>query len=330
MIKTYTEKHDFMLSVLGNIPYGIIAMDMEGFITMINEQAHRSLGFEDSIKNMLEKNILDYLGNFRRLYQLLNDSIHNGRKAFNLTEEIYLDKYLTIAGKPVLNGMLLTINDVSQAKQARDEATLALFRGQEIERRRIAKEIHDGIGPLMSTIRLNLDAVQNDLSNVSEKTMQKVRIMDELVQEVSNDIRNISHALMPSALIDFGLVRALASLCEKTTRTEVVDVQFYPTGLDERLPKEIELALYRISQELLHNALKYAQAKTITVQLVKRTDKIVLTVEDDGIGFDAKDAKQYEGIGLRNIYTRTHSLNGQFIIDTIKGRGVHTTIEIPL
>ncbi|MFT6021889.1 MAG: two-component system NarL family sensor kinase, partial [Saprospiraceae bacterium] len=204
--------------------------------------------------------------------------------------------------------------------------------GQEQERHRLAQEIHDGIGPMMSTIRLNLDAVKRDLGDIPEKTLNKVNAMGDLIQNIATDIRQISHDLMPSALIDFGITEALNSLSQKINQSEMLTVNFYHIGIKKRLERRVEVNLYRIVQELLNNAIKYAKAKTINIQLVQRDNMIVLTVEDDGIGFDQNKIDEFleNGIGLRNINTRVTSLNGLFSIDTQKGKGVMSTIEIPV
>ncbi len=331
-MNTYTEAYEFLLSVIENIPYGVISISLEGNITMINEKALEYIAAEVDVKNILGTNILDHVEDIEGLADELVLCFEKRRHKFEVNEYLYNDRHLNINGMPILNGMLLSINDITENKQAQDAATLALLKAQEQERRRLAQEIHDGIGPLMSTIRLNLDAVKNELGDLPDKTLNKVNAMGELIQNVATDIRQISHALMPSALIDFGLPEALKSLSEKVTHSEILTVNFYHTGTDERFERKVELNLYRCAQELLNNSIKYAEAKTINIQLVQHNDMILLTVEDDGIGFDQNKIDYFleNGIGLRNINTRVTSLNGIFSIDTQKGKGVISTVEIPL
>lgn len=327
-MRTYTEAYEFLLSVIGNVPYGVIAIDMDGYITMLNDEALQNINIQLAVKKVLETNILDYVSNIPELEEELQNCFKKGRKAFELKGIFYHDKYLNFKIKPILNGMLISINDVTATKKAQDAATLALLEGQEMERRRLAKEIHDGIGPLMSTIRLNLDGVKTELAHTSSKTLQKVNNMGQLVQQVATDIRQISHALMPSALIDFGIVEAIEHLCSKIDDSEMLQIEFFHKGIDGRLAPNIELNIYRIIQELLNNSLKYAEAKYIQIQMVQRNKKIVLTVEDDGLGFDQNAIPN--GIGLRNIQTRVNLLNGYFTFDTQKGKGVFSTVEIPV
>jgi len=331
-MNTYTEAYEFLISIVGSVPYGIIATDMDGYITMTNEQSLHSLGILLPIGNVLETHLTEYLNNIPDLKEKLEKCFDKGREIFELNEIQHEDKYLSFHAKPIMNGMLLSVNDVTENKNARDAATIALLEGQETERQRLAKEIHDGIGPLMSTIRMNLDAVKSKLSYVPPKTQEQVGAMDDLIQTVAADIRSISHALMPGALIDFGLVQALKGLCDKINQSELVKIEFHHRGFTERLDSNIELNLYRIAQELINNALKYAKAKEIVVQLIKRDIEIMLTVEDDGIGFDANkmDNVLQNGIGMRNIKTRIDVLGGEFTIDSQQGKGVHATAEILL
>ena len=179
---------------------------------------------------------------------------------------------------------------------------------------------------------LHLDAVRSELSDLPEKALKKIEIMAELIHEVANDIRSISHALMPGALLDLGLVATLENLCQKANESEKVQVNFYSSGISEQLSKKLTLGIYRITQELLNNAFKYARARTINVQLIRHPNSILLTVEDDGVGFEKSDLSRLvnNGIGLRNIQSRSRALGGRFNIDSKKGRGVFATVEIPL
>lgn len=330
-MKTYTEAYDFLLSVISNVPYGVIAIDMNAYITMINDTALENLGITKSPKETIETYLLEYFKKENELTELLNDCIKNGRKEFKIRESILNNKYLNIYGKPVLSGMLISFNDVTENKRAKDEATNALLKGQEMERIRLAKEIHDGVGPLLSTIKLNLDSVKKDISNASNKTLKKIDNMEELIVNVSSDIRNISHALMPSALVDFGLLKALQNHCEKLNNTAKINVNLHHKGLNDRLNQSIELNLYRIIQELINNAIKYAKAQNINIHIIlHKNHTLLLSVEDDGLGFTPDLLANNEGIGLKNVQTRVKAMKGIVNLDSQIGQGVNWTIEVPI
>ncbi len=332
MNNNFTETYEFLVSVIGNSPYGIIAIDLEGVITMCNKLALKQLGIGKKTKSVLETELLDHIKNIPKLHKKLTKCLDSGRKAFNIENLSLEDKILNVKGRRILNGMIITTNDITTAKNIERNMLNAMLEGQEHERKRLAKEIHDGIGPLMSTIKLNIESVKKEIDHSDEKTLKKIDNMEELVQNVATDIRGISHALMPSALRDFGLISALENLVLKINGSESIAVQLYNSGIQNRLNHNIELGLYRITQELINNALKYAKAKNITIQIIKHPEQVTLTVEDDGVGFQKEKIQELvnTGIGLRNINTRTKAMNGFLAIDTSIGNGVTTTVEVPI
>jgi two-component system NarL family sensor kinase len=331
-MKTFTEVYEFMMSVMGNVPYGVIAIDLEGFIVMINEQALDNLNLQKNTPNqLLDTPLLDSLEKETELYSIVKSCLKKSRKSFDFEELACYQKFITIRGRVILSGMIITTIDVTEIKETRILATQSLLEGQESERKRLAQEIHDGLGPLLSTIRLNIGSI-NAKENLDQETHQRLDRVEILVNEVTQDMRDISHALMPSAIVDFGLVTALENMCRKANESENIKIDFFSKKSETPLEPNKELGLYRISQELLNNALKYSQAQNIQVQLIQHPDALVLTVEDDGVGFDLKKQieKTDKGIGLRNIETRVGLLNGNYDIETSPNNGVFTTIEIPL
>jgi len=324
--------NDFLDAIIGHAPFGIITINRDGEVTMCNKLALHQLGFGLKPKSIIKKQLVNYTKPIRRLHKKMLQCFEKGLRDFNLNNVKSADRVLTIKGRRISNGMIITTADITESKETARKIMNAMLEGQENERRRLAKEIHDGIGPLMSTIRLNIESVKNDMEHASEKTLQKIDNMESLIQSVSTDIRSISHALMPSSIKDFGLVSALENLCLKANMAEIVQVQFIHQDMEERLNVNIELGLYRIVQELINNALKYAQANVITIQALRDKKNITLTVEDDGIGFDKDKIKGriHAGIGLQNIKTRTEIMKGTFTIEASPAHGVVATVEVPL
>jgi signal transduction histidine kinase len=224
--------------------------------------------------------------------------------------------------------MIVTIDDITSIKEAEYNALNSLLEGQEYERKRLAREIHDGIGPILSTLKMNLANIEGDVENLIPELREKFKKSYEMIDEASNDLRSISHNLMPKVLSDFGLVEALETFCEKINVTINLEIDFINTGLSERLDVVTELGLYRITQELVNNTLKHAKANKITIQLIKRENTIQLMYEDNGIGFDSIMAS--DGMGLFNIENRTKALAGRVTVDSQKNNGMTAIIEIPL
>lgn len=190
---------------------------------------------------------------------------------------------------------------------------------QENERKRIAQDLHDGMGTLLSAAKLKLSSLQETIPAVNDTLL--------LLDDATAELRHISHNIMPAALSRVGLVAALKNLFEKISETRGISIQFISHGLRERLPEEKEIFIYRIVLELVNNIVKHSRASEATIQLIRYPDKINITVEDDGIGFGKVAADQ--GTGLSNIRSRVEFLKGDLFIDTIEHEGTTFIINIP-
>ena len=331
MRSSITESHNYLLSIIGNAPYGIATINLAGVITICNKMFLSHLGIGKLPKEAIDSSLLDMIHKIDSLATPLRTCIKKGRKKFDIQVIEIDERFITIKVRKILDGMIITTSDITSAKQHERNVLNAIIQGQEEERKRLAKDIHDGIGPLLSTIKLNVDGVIGDVQrDLPKKTQKKLDNIHELIETVSTDIRSISHALMPSALEDFGLITTLQNLVLKINDANAsTKITFFHTGFDDRLAQRLELSLYRITQELINNALKYAQAKNITIQLIKSQAEVVLTVEDDGVGFDLNKVKENTklGSGLKNLQSRVKALYGTMEIDTQIGYGCTTTVK---
>ncbi|GAB3510880.1 sensor histidine kinase [Emticicia fontis] len=204
---------------------------------------------------------------------------------------------------------------------------------QEVERRRIAKDLHDEVGAMLSMTKMSYNQLLKKLNTSAELTEQG-KTTKEFLEESINQVRRISRELVPSTLEDFGLISAIDEFIQKIHIASGVLFIFNHEGIEEsqRFDKKIELTIYRIAQELVNNALKHAEAQEITLKLLVQPSKIVFIFTDNGKGFDLiavkKDPKS--GLGLRNIESRLSVVNGTFNIKASIGQGTNTKIEIPL
>ena len=196
-----------------------------------------------------------------------------------------------------------------------------ILQGQEAERKRIAQDLHDRLGSLLATVKLHFQ-----IAKTEEQRQTANALMDDACQEV----RQIAHNMVSGVLMKFGLVAALKDLAQAINATGKVHIQTMAHGLNQRLPGNSEIEIYRIVQELVSNALKHAGAKEITVQLNKRGNLLNLMVEDDGKGFTPAKAKNQGGMGLQGVQSRVNQLHGELSIDSSPGRGATILIEIPL
>lgn len=253
-----------------------------------------------------------------------------------LEEERKLMLWLSIAGGAILLlvvAMFLFLWRLSvqkkrlaeqQVKQLEQEkqlvATQSILAGETAERTRLARDLHDGLGSMLTGVKLNLETVKN--GSAPEKT--EIENFDnalKLLNESMLELRRVAHHLMPDSLSRYGLKTALTDFCNNFP-----SVEFDYFGSEERLGSKMEVVVYRIVHELVNNALKHAGASQIMVQVIRESDYVALIVRDDGAGFDI--SAQTGGIGLQNIRNRVASYNGRMEIFSKPGEGTEVNIEL--
>ena len=212
----------------------------------------------------------------------------------------------------------------------RRELMAATFRGQEEERRRLAEDMHDGIGTMLSITKMCLNQLEQKLGGEVKVgfEFQKTRSM---IDETMTNVRRISRNLVPTTLERFGLLAALEELVDRANEGELEIELNYPET-PTPFPPALELMLYRITQELVNNAIRHARAHHITIQLVCIDHEVRLSVIDDGVGFDfdAIMENRQAGLGLRTIESRLSVVNGHVTFDVAPGRGSQIHVQVKL
>ncbi len=202
----------------------------------------------------------------------------------------------------------------------------SMLEGQEIERERIAKDLHDSLGGVLSTIKLQFDAVQSKVKSVSK--IEEYRRAHRLIDSAVDEVRSISQNLQPSSLENLGLIPAIKDLINRFDGEGYPEIDFQYYSFPHSLNKMSSLYIYRMVQELLHNTIKHAKATEIMIQLTKDEDELVIHFEDDGIGFDPNKTRK-GGMGMENLRSRANYLKGSITIDSYPGRGSSFLIHIP-
>lgn len=200
----------------------------------------------------------------------------------------------------------------------------SIIEGEEKERKRIAQELHDGLGQLLSTARLNVSAMEDNVEKIVTKQWENsLKLIDEAVTEV----RHISHNMMPNALISIGFEAALKEQIHIIN--DVGQLKIHSKMPEEKinLGESESIALYRVIQEILNNSLKYAQAQNIWLTITI-ANGIVVSIKDDGKGFDTNQIKSSSGIGWQNIESRIELLNGELVIQAEEGKGCEVNIQL--
>jgi signal transduction histidine kinase len=202
------------------------------------------------------------------------------------------------------------------------EKSVALIEGQENERKRISRELHDGIGQLLTVMNLRLELIDDHKEIKSE--------IKSLINQTISEVRRISYNLMPGALMDFGLEAALRDFTENIKKYSGIPVHFTyekrQTGLN--ISFDTAVAIFRIIQEGLNNIIKHAAATRIDLSVKETDSRIEILLTDNGKGFDPNTIKK--GLGLKNMKERTEILNGKFIIESVKEKGTTLDIIIPV
>ena len=201
-------------------------------------------------------------------------------------------------------------------------AMASMIEGQENERSRIAKDLHDGLGVLLASVRRQVKNVQQELEKLTE--IDLIGDTEKLIGTACEEVRRISHDMMPDALMNLGLEEAVKDLAYQIeidhhlkTHVDFSQLSLYET---------IEINLYRIIQEFSNNSIKYANAKNLYIYMEQSPNELKVSLRDDGEGFDLEDAKAGQGIGLSSMQSRVNFLNGSMKMDAKDG----TTLEITI
>ncbi len=204
-----------------------------------------------------------------------------------------------------------------------------MLKGQEDERSRLAKDLHDGLGGLLSGVKFSLRNMKDNLVITPDNMAVFERSLDMLDTSI-RELRRVAHNMMPEMLTKFGLDEALKEYCNTINATNLLSVKYQSMGMDTRLEKSAEIIIYRIIQELLNNILKHATATETMVQLIKEEGRFSIIVEDNGKGFDTALLKTNKGAGLTSIQSRVNYLKGQLDIHSEAGKGTLVNIEFNL
>jgi two-component system NarL family sensor kinase len=224
----------------------------------------------------------------------------------------------------------LKIDELESEKQL--AATEAVLKGEEQERTRLAKDLHDGLGGMLSGIKFSLNNMKGNLVMTPDNAQAFERSIDMLDSSI-REMRRVAHNMMPEMLLKYGLDTALKEFCTEIDRTDVMRITYQSAGINSiTLDQTLAVTVYRIVQELVSNALKHSKAKNVLVQVHRLENEklLAITVEDDGAGFDPKKLNQSAGMGWQNIQSRVDFLKGRLDVQSSPGNGTSVMIEISI
>ena len=215
-----------------------------------------------------------------------------------------------------------------ERKRAERRMTRAIIQTEERERRRFAKDLHDGLGPLLSTARMSISALSQLKGDEHSKAV--LDNANTVINEAVESIKEISNNLSPHVLTNFGLASAIRNFAQRVGQTKSINISFDTKLTDaDRFDSNLEVVLYRATCELINNTIKHAEATKIDISLEKIQRTIVIKYDDNGKGFDQETVRPSEnGMGLSNISSRLNSVNGVFVINSAPGDGVHAILKV--
>jgi signal transduction histidine kinase len=240
-----------------------------------------------------------------------------------------LISFMIITGVILMRELFYSLKR-AEIDRARSEKKVinAIINTEENERKRFAKDLHDGLGPLMSTVKMSLSALGERIRDPSGKEI--LTNTNHLVNEAINTLKDISNNLSPHVLSNFGLASALGAFTTKINQTRAIGIDFKSNMEGQRLENEKEVVLYRAACELINNSILHSGASKIEIELNKHEKFITLQFYDNGRGFDTSSLgnEDTKGMGLSNIETRVRSVDGVFILESTPGKGTSALLKI--
>lgn len=266
-----------------------------------------------------------------QIAQAVNQLVAGLRQTTEFAKQIgqgnFQIQYTSLSDQDALGLALIQMRDQlkqfneREIKLVRDKAS-ALLEGQEKERRRIIQELHDGVGQLLTAIRLRIEAIKFDAVHRKE--------LVDLLNETINEVKRISYNVMPGSLVDFGLEAALKGLCDNTAKYSRLKFDFrYIRESQHVLGFEVTVAIFRIVQEGINNILKHASAKNVELHILDKEDEVYVLLKDDGLGF-TETSLETTGLGLRSMRERAKLLGGNLEIHSEPNEGTIVEAHIPL
>jgi PAS domain S-box-containing protein len=301
----------------------------------VNKAAIRLTGFtEEELLGMVPRDLLASNGN-QDYYDSLRDENWDGHLLLEETfrkkdggvfpVELSLDQF-TLDGQTYICGFARDITDRIKAER---KIIATILSTEDKERSRISKELHDSVGQTLSAVSLHLDSLTK-IQGLSDKETEKINKIDKLLKEAISESRAVSHNLMPPTLTDLGYTFAVENLLSSLNGVGDTSFSFQSNESEVVVAKEIEFALFRITQEAINNIIKYAKAPVAIIQYLIFDDLISLSIEDDGVGFDMSITAKNHNFGLNSMKNRAESLGGELTIDASPGKGTSIHVSIPL
>jgi signal transduction histidine kinase len=236
---------------------------------------------------------------------------------------------MIIVGVILIRELFYSLKRAETDRQRSEKRVInAIINTEENERRRFAKDLHDGLGPILSAVKMSLSALTDRIKDSSGSVI--LNNTNLMVNEAINTIKDISNNLSPHVLSNFGLASAISAFTKKINQTRAVEIDFKSNMENQRLENEKEVVVYRAVCELINNSILHSGASRIEIELNKHEKFVTLQFNDNGRGFDTSSLSREDtkGMGLSNIETRVKTVEGVFILESTPGKGTSALIKL--
>lgn len=294
--------------------------------------------FEKTKKELLKKRLSDVFGDRVALeIEVLMDRVPQEKVVrtetrMNLSTEEDRIIQITAVKSDVdqTPAIILFLMDITSTKESEQRAMRAFIEGEDKERERMAKELHDSLGQVLTAASMNLKSAQKELKDADFKRKEQFIKGVQFVHQAIDETRTIAQNLMPKTISDFGLISSLDLLIGSYKETLPFSIDLHHNLKDIRLSRVVELNVYRIIQEALTNVIKYAEAEHVLISIDYSRRSLRVEIKDDGKGMELTQIDQANGIGLKNMRSRVSIMSGELFIDSIPGSGTTIIVIIPL
>ncbi|MFW5886237.1 MAG: PAS domain S-box protein [Bacteroidota bacterium] len=315
----------------------IVILNNRGQFIEANEAACHYIGYskEEFLKLSFPEimNIAVTPENFHERMSEIKKNIQNVREVEIITKnKVVLNvelssRHIIYRGEECI---LSIAREISERKNLERKILNTIIETEEKERERFARDLHDGLGPLLSTIKLYLRLLtrDNDIIGKEKLVCDSFEMIDEAIQ----NIKLISNNISPHILNDFGLKAAISSFCKKLNIPNYMRINFSSNINETRFDKNVEIIIYRIIKEMINNTMRHSSANKLNIKLNLDNDYLKIQYSDNGIGFDGSDflSRKSKGVGFFNINNRLKSINGKMQVNSQLGKGVHIEIQVKL
>lgn len=322
-------------ALFDNSPVATVVVDHEARIISFNQARDNTGGRTPKPGDVMYR---DFAGEHEiDMYAELLDCIRMGiSKEF--PQQKYREKYLNIRMSPFFAGAIITSHNVTQLKKSELQIrslTQDLLKAQELERQRIARELHDNVAQKLGALKLAFETLFDGQPDVSTDIRQRVADFSEQLSDAISKVRSMSYNMQPLSLEQLGLAHAVDSFCDDYQQANTLSVDCSYAGFEKlTLDFETQINVYRFVQEAMNNVSKHAATDCVKVRLIVSHPDLIIRIEDDGRGFDVKnrmaEALDEKRMGLRSMQERINLLNGHFEIKSWSNRGTKIVARIPV